>query len=219
MDSFTGLNVSKAEWDILNLNNSLNNVQFEISSTFRDLGEYVSEHWAGPNAVNFDNTYNPKIDAFITEFRNRAHHIVDGAGTAASTLASAFGVSIHSQFGDDYTGQHDTLYRIGSFHCKEDINGNVGMDTEGMKVQIDALKIRTNKINGLFDEVPTGIAFCDPQGSLISQYSTNVTDLKAKFSALMDEIVADMTASIETEVNNIRLAKQQAIDAMQNANA
>ena len=181
MDSFTGLNVEQAKTDIVNFNELASDISYKLADSFNDFGEYLGSHWAGPKAVNFTDTYEPKIRDFMSDFYNWVIHIVDGASVAATNLARAFGTYVSLPEGYiDNNGQ--SIIAHFSLKCEEDINGNVGMDTEGVRVNLDIFKMKANKEMSRLEALPTSIAFYDPQGALINQYSTNVNTMKTRLS-------------------------------------
>ena len=149
-------------------------------------------------------------------------HIVHGAEDAANILLKSNGEdAIHVVLGGtrwaDSQGNSGEGYGAPfnvNFQCSRNLDGLVGMDTAGVKVQLENYKTKVSSIIASFDSLPNGISFYDPKGKLVDTYDRNLSTFKQKFQNFFDDFVLNMSNYVETEKDNIELAKVQAEQAM-----
>ena len=88
------------------------------------------------------------------------------------------------------------------------------MAVENVKIIRDVF---IQKIMGGMDElsaVPKTISFYSTDGSLMNSYQTGIDTIISNFSNELVSIKESLNNFIETEANNIILAKQQATDTL-----
>ena len=149
-------------------------------------------------------------------------HIVHGAEDAANILLESNGEQkLHFDLGNtvwaDSQGNSGEGYGAPfniNFQCSQNLDGLVGMDTAGVKIELDNYKTKVSSIIARFDSLPNGISFYDPEDKLVSTYDRNLSAFKQKFQKFFDDFVLNMSGYIETEKDNIELAKVQAEEAM-----
>ena len=152
------------------------------------------------------------FDGYFTEY----HHILSGAESAATALANANGQS----FSRNYSLESGTRYTnsLADYSnmppCEESKNGVSGMDTESVRIALEEFKRSSSRAINSFDDIPNGIAFYDNNNSLVDVYSRNVNTFKSIFEDIFNNIINEITAYLETEQDNILLAKQQAEDTL-----
>lgn len=110
------------------------------------------------------------------------------------------------------------MFMLFPFHlstCMEETaEGHVGMDTEGVRIALEAFKTEYSSALGCIDNLPEGISFYDPEGNLVETYNRNLKTFKDKFSEIFSEVATKMDGYVNTEADNIELAKAQAVSTM-----
>ena len=218
MDGFTGLDVQRAKNDIMNFYNSCHEAHDYVFRALDELGDVLHKKWASPIAQEFVRKYNSEYTNIIIEYYDTYEHILSGANDAARALAKSNGIDFNADMEilsyiiPGRKSETDDFQR--PFTCSSDINGAVGMDVEGVRLALDTFKTYHKGLPELFDNIPEGIAFYDPNGEMIGSYNRIVKGFKEKFLTLFDEIESDLTGYLETETDNILLAKEQATQAM-----
>lgn len=210
MDGFTGLNIEKASHDIESFNQTCWEIQSKVRMPLKEFFIYLARHWASPVAKQFSDNICAKWEEVDSEYLTAFQHIVSGATDAGRALARANGLDLPNIINP---GNVATADPIKSF-ISEDINGIVGMDVEGVRIALDAFKEQEKEGIALFDELPENIAFYDPNGELIGTYSRNVKNFKTKFQEIINTVITEMEGYLETETDNILLAKQNANDTL-----
>ena len=110
------------------------------------------------------------------------------------------------------------MFMLFPFHlctCMEETaEGHVGMDTEGVRIALEAFKTEYSSALGCIDDLPEGISFHDRDGKLVDTYNRSLKSFKDKFSEIFSEVATKMDGYINTEADNIELAKAQAVSTM-----
>ena len=219
MDDFTGLDIGKAKSEILNFKESALNAEKTITSSLKVFFNELSKKWASPNAVDFTSEYTTKFANEVQNLRTSIFHVINGAIDAGNILARANGANFLSAI--DSLAQ--ALYGISPGQeayapefakCRETLNGATGMAVENVKIIRDVF---IQKIMGGMDElsaVPKTISFYSTDGSLMNSYQTGIDTIISNFSNELVSIKESLNNFIETEANNIILAKQQATDTL-----
>ena len=212
-EGFTGINTDQARKDIRFFDNSCFYAHYEFSMTMHHLFDVLSAKWASPKAVEFFNNYIGEILELSSEFRTTYKHIVSGAVAAATQLAVVNGTTF--EYGDNTIEAGEIESAYGGYEpCKEELNGQVGMDVEGVKNALGIFDTEVKKVVKAIDSLPEGIAFYDPEGNMVGSYNRNIKDLEVKFTDLFNGMIADLKNAIESESDNILLAKQKATETM-----
>ena len=212
MDEFTGINIERAVNDISTFNNKCWEIQAAIRFPLKELFLFLSKHWASPIAKDFSDKIGDRwleIDSdYITNFK----HIVSGAEEAAQSLARANGTNYPQTGLNMEPGQ--TMPGDPIPALSDSLNGTTGMDVEGVRNNLGIFKTKIKSALEQFNDLPDGIAFYDPNGDMIGSYSRNIKEFKSTFENLINDIITAIESYLETEADNILLAKQQAIDTM-----
>ena len=210
MDGFTGLNIEGAHVQIENFYDTAYDVMAEIMDLEDMFLHDLRSKWASPNAVEFSVMTQNKISELYSTFVTYVNHIVHGANDAGRTLAVANGaswsdVNLMDRFGND---------GIAGEPCLETLNGTTGMAVENVKIISDAFVTGMKNVLNTLNSVPTSISFYDANGDLLSSYSTGINKFSSQIENLTNSIVNTLKQYIETETNNILLAKEQATNKL-----
>ena len=216
--NFTGLDVNRAKQDIERFRDTCDKISSGVYTSYSELHNFLKFHWAAPKAVEFSSIYPNEYYSFLQDFADSSAHIVRGASAAANSLARANGLpASFDEYGinsGERVGLSEGIYLV---DLSEQANGTTGMDVEGVKTQLDIFKSKVQKIIQLFDGIANGIAFYDPDGRMVGQYNRGISAFKDRFESFATRIVTDLTGYLETETDNILMAKEQATDYMRSA--
>ena len=139
-------------------------------------------------------------------------HIISGAVDAATTLAAANGASFNYDRETISAGETRDYSLAVKFETS--INDAVGMDRENVKIALDLFTSRISSGLAKLESIPSSISFYDPNGEMVGSYNRNIAEFKSQFEELFNEISTAVSGYIETESDNILLAKEQANDTM-----
>ena len=209
MEAFTGLNIGKVDYDFENLAHEFSDLFYAYEGTMNHLFDALNTYWASPKAVEFSNTFIPKIKGLIGNVEKEFLHIQEGAINAASHIASANGLCYaHGLY---YFNMID-IERVTA--CKESLDGQVGMDIEKVEDALNTYSGECQTVLERIDSLPEGIAFYDPEGKMVGAYNKNIKDMKVKFTDLFDGITSAINNAITTESATIFAAKQKATETL-----
>ncbi len=178
--------------------------------------------WCSPKAVEFAEKHFNKIYSidyvvYIT-FRN----ICINAITAYNIVARANGWDA-ILYDDTFSPSNlDDINNIGApdepYELKEvNENGVVGMNHMQVKNLLSIFKTKVDELIKNIDTLPLDIAFYDPNGEMKAAYKQEITNLINRISSDYNDISTDINNAIETEINTMLLAKQEATDALTQA--
>ena len=212
MSGFTGLNIERAVYDIKELHDIGWDIQEKVRMPLKYFFIYLEKHWASPVAKQFSDEVCAVWQELDSEYMTSFLHILQGAEDAARALAQSNGAYFPCHYGleSGYVHNGDPIV----IHIKEDIDGIVGMDVEGVRIALEAFKDQEKEGIALFDDLPEYIAFYDPEGELLGTYGRNVKNFKTKFEKIINTINEKMESYLETETDNILMAKQNAADTL-----
>ena len=213
MEEFTGLDIGRTQRDLAQFENSYMAVVGKMQNTFSVFFDVLATKWASANAVSFKNYYAPKAEKIVNDFGNHASRILSGAESAARSLAQSNGMGFSAmyQLSPGITQSFATAY---GENTKESINGVTGMAVQNVKFILEQFESNVKNIATSLSELPRGIAFYSPDGSLISAYNAKVGSLISEFEGLCNEMSRGVKSYMETEIDNILLAKEQAQSMM-----
>jgi len=213
MEEFTGLDIGRTQRDLAQFENSYMAVVGKMQNTFSVFFDVLATKWASANAVSFKNYYAPKAEKIVNDFGNHASRILSGAESAARSLAQSNGMGFSAmyQLSPGITQSFATAY---GENTKESINGVTGMAVQNVRLALEHFEANVRNITNALNELPKGIAFYSPDGALLSSYSANIGSLAAEFESVCTEMSTGIKSYMETEIDNILLAKEQAQSIM-----
>ncbi len=213
MDGLTGLDIERAKHDIENFDSMASTALMNLHNCFYNLYTYLNEHWASPVAVQFTSKNSQEINELNKNMGTTIAHIVNGAISAAENLAEANGVSFPLKSEKNFAGV-TSFSGVPCEPCKDQLNNITGMDAEGVKQAI--IIFRRNIMVALdeIDSLPNGIHFYDPSGDMVGGYNRGVDSFKQEYRNLAEQTYTEMKSYIETEADNILLAKQNATQTL-----
>jgi len=216
MEEFTGLDIEKAKIELKRFKDQCDEVSETINQTFLNFFETLETKWASENAVAFGKKYSPKIADFLAEFDTHYLHVLSGAASAAQTIAYANGMSFGSTEEYNYMEVGEIIGAVDYYNrnIQTSINGVTGMVVANVQIALELLQNGIAKVITNLNELPKGIAFYSPDGMLRHTYNTNIEKFITQFEALCNEMVAEIKSYMETEIDNILLAKEQAQSIM-----
>ena len=213
MEGFTGLDVKRAEKDINTFEYMAHRTFINLYAAFYEFYKFLNHHWASQVAFEFTSKNSQEINELNDKMLTSINHIVNGASVSAEQLAKVIGVSLNLMIDDNFAGVKST-YGLPCEPCKEVLNGVVGMDTEGVKQSL--FIFRTSYMAALeeLDAIPEGIHFYDPNGDLVGGYNRGIRSFKQEYQELANNLYTDMKKFIESDTDNILLAKEKAVDTL-----
>ena len=208
-EGFTGLDVDRAIKELDNFHDCCKETEVTFINTFTDLFQILYLKWASPNAVWFTNEQIPIISEEITNFINTYNRILSGANLAAATLASAHGSAMPIIYSPS-----TVQFALDVNKCEENKNGVTGMAKEDVKNALDTFVTEKNRALEMLRRIPLGISFYDPAGHLLSTYNKGVNEFIERFDQIIITLTSTLATYMETEINNILLAKQKAEETL-----
>ena len=213
MDGFTGLNIEQANTEIQDFMSKTFEIKHDFEKCFKTLFEVLNKKWASSNAKSYTNQTIPEICELHANYWNTILHIIHGACDAANYLAEANGASFTQYFGSIEAGfENESNLELSP--CNAEINGAVGMDLASVKMAVEFFSRDTKTIISKLNVVPKKISFYDANGDLLSTYDRNVTEFIKQFSVLFDKIERALRLYLQSEQDNILLAKENATNTM-----
>ena len=214
MDGFTGLDIEKSKQQIDEFVTLAEKADAFIGNMLGDFFGILNQKWASPNAVECTTKYTNSFYEFGKNFQTTYIHVMGGAVDAGNTLCRANGVeTCFEVYGNDLgTGESGPGWDL--YTCEENINGLTGMAVENVRIARDTLVSQKDKAVSMLEAIPTQIEFYSTDGSLMNAYKTGIDSFVSQFSETFDSLVTEINGYIETEENNILLAKEQATQNM-----
>lgn len=207
MDGLIGIDVASARAQIQELGEIGYNAYKSLDEAGRTFFEDLSTKWASPNAVAFCDTYARSLELAFNAFREKFYHVVHGANDAGRTLAK-----VHGDLWVDvgFPGEGVGSSSVGYCCCKENINGISGMAVENVKTICYSFRAAIQNAVASVYYLPTSIQFVSPDGSLVSEYAINIKSIVDEMGETLDPLSSAIWTYIETETDNILLAKNEA---------
>ncbi len=225
MDGMTGFNPQQAKINIADFALNAGNACADIDEAYGLLFYELENFWASPKAVEFSDNYIPRIDGLINEMSETIKAIVKGAINGYNYVARTHDTGgwiedvdslINGVYGDSH-GDFGTRDASGVHErgLLADKNGLVGMNIAAVRdIVMPNFNMSINKVVNALDEIPTSIALYDEEGSQQQAYESNIRGFITKFNELNEELSASMKEALETETNNILIAKQKSTESM-----
>ena len=212
MDGFTGLDIGKARSQLQNFNDMAYDGFYKIYNAAQTFLQEIGKNWASPNAVSFSNDFSSKFSSILSDFQTKVYHAINGCNAAGRALANANGASWSDV---SCTLSSDCSFGAG---CSETLNGATGMVVDNVKTFRDELKANIESGVETVSFMPRAIDFYSTDGSLVSAYSTGIDKIAEAIKSACDEEYNIISGYIDTETNNIMIAKNSAEESMQTAN-
>lgn len=208
MEGMTGFNPGLLISQIDNFVSSGRSAGIDIGDAYKNFIDELSYCWASPKAVQFWTDMTPKYEDAIWQLQllidAMAQKMVDAYNFAAR--ANGAGTT-------NYKNEGGIGFDCGKLVDQKD--GIVGMNvTEVRDVILPAFQ---NDVGLALDELrslPKSIALYDDENGQQHYFSINVDNIIEKVEENIDEIVSEINGALETETDNILLAKQNATDVM-----
>lgn len=216
MSEITGFNPVKAKEDIKNFYREMINIENNFYVGAYYLFNNLRDLWCSEKAIEFyDNNAQKTID-IDNEFINDINSITSRAIDAYNLIAKSNNALA---FPDTYITSSLDSVDYDATDClpqllSEDPTGIVGMNIKAVKEELNDYVSSMNDVVASLDEVPTNVAFYDPDGSLQEAYESLINKMKSEIPMRIDGVKNDINSAIETEVNTIDLAKTHAAEIM-----
>ena len=207
---FLGLNVQQAVKDISFFDNYARSTTNALVGCFATLYEVLNSSWSSPIAVDFTSVNISDINDMAHKIMLEIDNVYMGAVDAAKSLAAANGSSF--PLSPSSHGSDKINYELRP--CKDSLNGVVGMKTELVKEALDEFSKNISNALDQLASVPDGIAFYDPEGSVIGGYHKSIVKFKSICEELATFTSAKIREFVEQEQSKIEQAKAAATDAL-----
>ena len=210
MDGFTGLDVIRAKREIENFDVLFQKVYQGLHDETYSFFYELTKKWASPNAKAFSEKHGYLFGNLLHKINISRKHIINGAVSAAITLAHANGMEFYYETETITEAErNDTLaqpYPI----CKDNIDGAVGMATENVRILADLFNRKMNAYIKEINNLPKTISFYSPDGSLVNAYETSIDKFANDYTSELNSSMSDLIKLMGEEENNIRMAKNEA---------
>ena len=215
MSNITGLNPQKADIDFRVLSYNVWNAYTKIVKCFGwNIGTELSQVWASPKAVEFGIKFSKQFSELINDCSSSFIAIINNSKRAIEIMANANGVSValDGEGEVEYMKEHQG---DSSFDFKEEKDGIVGMNMIQTRIIMGNLDADYENLINDLDNLPLGsIALYDPNNELIDAFTSMIKNVSESITTLANSIKTDISSAMETETNEIRIAKQVAVDTM-----
>ena len=210
MNGWTGLNPSLARRNIERFYDSCVEVLNNFSASVNELFSELKGTWASPNAVKFSLKYGSEIEDALTDFSNEAFSRARSAANAYNSVAYAHGansVGCVDKVGTPFV----------DFNLEDNKDGVVGMNIELVENDIiPNFEKKINNVINLINEIPTSLALYDDNNGQRHYFSCNISSFKNRFENILSDLKISIKEYSNTKLNEIKFAKQSAIDALNN---
>ena len=205
MDGLIGIDVASARAEILQFAELGKKGYRQLFDCARYFFDDLSTKWASPNAVAFYDEYADLYYNVVCDFERKLMHKVHGANDAGRTLSRAHGESwVDVEYSVDSPGDYHYSF------LKESIDGVSGMAVENVKTICYSFRAAIQNAVASVYYLPTSIQFVSPDGSLVSEYAINIKSIVDEMGETLDPLSSAIWTYIETETDNILLAKNEA---------
>lgn len=214
-NGFVGMDPALAKSNIDDFKRAMLDVEDNFDSAVNTLFEELSYAWVSPNAVEFYTKYSEECYSLKKIMIESELAICQGAWRAYNTMANALGcATISEDYGYDANKSVSSGWlSISMLHDNK--GGKSGMNVNLVKNFIlPAFDIGVKRIEDSLTAVPTSIALYDAEGEQSGAYATGISNMKSKVENLLNDIKNSILNAIETETDNMLLAKQQSANAM-----
>lgn len=217
MANFTGFDPEQARTQIIDFFNQV----CDLANNFYDKGTKLFVNglqtaWCSPKAKEFSEKHFAKLANINSNLAQLGKNIAISAVQAFNYVASSNGTAGIYIDGIENGFQAPTDTERWDFLPLKEISdsGVVGMNHQNVKLLVSLFKDSVNNlINGL-NELPLDIAFYDPDGEMKASYKQEITNMVNTITEEANSVYADIDAALETEVNTILLAKDNAVSTM-----
>ena len=220
MDGMTGFNPAAAQQRIDSLYDILDRTMLIFRDGSVDFFFDLQNSWYSPKCVEFGNYSTKLLESVIIEYGKMWNAIMRNTVAAYNVLARAndcpsfqYDSSTVQSWCGDRVGVHFSDVLPGFYESGP--NGEVGMNTTLVKaVLLPEYKTNLTKFYTALDELPLDIDFYDPEGELKAKFKELVVKFKDYTAEKVEEMFSKLRESLDTEVDNIEIAKEQAADTM-----
>ena len=217
MDGITGYSPVEAAEEIAAFYGAVLNLEIDFHErgawTFMTTLEKI---WCSPNAVEFGKKHFQTLYNLATNIKTVGKNICINAVAAYNIVARSNGASTinASEFTSDDLASPD-ISEPSTFTLKDvSDKGVVGMNYSLVKLAVSEFKNQVEILIHGLNELPMDIAFYDPSGELKAAYKREIALMVEKIETEAKSIYADIDAALETEINTILLAKEDAAETM-----
>ncbi len=208
MADFTGFNPAHATHEIETLREVLGDARYLLSDAFTVIASDIAEVWASPKAKEFGGTYVPQMNDLLESYTTNATSILKNVVRAIEIMANANGASFNGDFAD--MGSVEVCDNF-----KEEKDGIVGMNVAQVELYQDTFKDQLKAFFTAFAQVDAlDISLYDPHGSLKQAFKTLLTEFETKLNELVESINKAIQFATLSEINTIRIAKNDAATTM-----
>ncbi len=220
MDGMTGLNPEQAKETISKFEDEMATFrQMLIRDAFEFLENELSKKWYSPKAVEYGKELNKKVFYLNYDIKHYTQLIGKNAIASYNILAAANGISgIDNYFNESnlINGVHGNVYNPHNknIFMEESPSGDVGMNVTLVKNVLQLFMDNVDKALRQLDNVPLNIAFYDPNEELKHRFNKLIVSLRNETIELASSARDNVMHDMEQESDNIRIAKQEATEAL-----
>jgi hypothetical protein len=216
MANLTGFSPDAARNQI----NLFYNTVCDLAREFSNNGSYpfmwgLVTAWCSPKAKEFSLKHFSKIAGIDTNVKNMGRNIAINAKQAYNYIAESNG---GAKLPEDFfqNGTQASTDKIDWFGTLDEVseNGVVGMNHQNVRLLVNLFKNAVNKLITGLNDLPLDIAFYDPDGEMKAAYRQQITDMVSIITEKTNALYADIDDALETEINTILIAKEEAASTM-----
>jgi hypothetical protein len=201
-----GINWGEVNSQAEQILNNFDNLATSFRKRLHDFEGELCQVWASGNAVKFGSDLVDAIGTVNNEIYGAYTKIGNALSKAAQTYADTFNVANEFNVSGSFSGEGNLENQF-----KETVNGITGMNKEVAK---DSLNRFTTDTNSLIEEFnnnlrSVNIAIYDNAGAQQEAFRGALEEMMKAIGEQLQTLVGDVTTGIDTEIDNVQLAKTQ----------
>ena len=214
-DGFTGIDIIGACAQQMEFHLIMSNIMTGIENDVTNFMFNLRRNWASPNAVEFGKNTATLVNAYLKNIGAYADRIIIDIYESVSdyTRINGFEGEVNLIRDTDLENYNIVLYTYTMDAVNH--NGQTGMNVRLVEdlINNELPKIKNNALSKL-ESLPASICIYDETGEQQKAYSTRKNNIRDLVEELLTTIETEIRTNIETEKNNILLAKQQVVQNM-----
>lgn len=220
-NGFTGIDIENALLHRYSFIDSYRGALTSLLKCFNYLFDGLYWIWCSPNAVTFSQKYNVSAVNIYVDTLEKFDILCNNLLRACNLIATANGYSQivdqeHPAFVYDGAVRGEALFK--NLVASHPTNGASGMNVIQVKLTLSQFDNLKEKALNCFADIPTNVAIYDPDGAQAQTIADTINETKSQLESIFLSITADIKSYIETEQNNIKLAKTNVVQTMNGGN-
>lgn len=186
----------------------------KLDQTFNSFWDDISNCWNSKKFDDFQSNYKDECASITISLANKINALQNNLITSYNSYAKANGESCIEDESRDYVLKN-TDYNNAPVTAVTHSNNLTGMNIDMvMNTILPNFEKGIIEAISILEELPTSISIFDVSGNLRKTFSTHITSMTDEVRELVTNMKNSIKEAVETEVNTIELAKNEAQEAM-----